>query len=146
MELLTVDEAAKIRNVTRQAIYLAIREGRLKPYMRGKIIKVSMASILELQKKKYDRVIKLFQGQEVFSDKEGMISVYKAAQLTGIPRTSIYNAIYSGRLKAVRKGKTWVIQARDLPTVQTYYLNRKKNRNSKEKLEKDIKEIKNLSK
>lgn len=146
MELLSIREAAKIRNVTKQAVYLAIREGRLKPFMRGKVMKVSMAAIMELEKKKYERVVKLFQGEEVFSDKNGVISVAKAAKLTGMPRTSLYNAIYSGRLNAERKGHSWVLRVRDLTTIQTYYLNRKPHKKYERAPKKNETKTKDLSK
>jgi len=146
MELLSINEAAKIRNVTRQAIYLAIKEGRLKAFMRGKTMKVSLASIMDLENSKYLRVAKVFKGARVFSAKMGLISVPDAAKLTGIPVISLYNSIYSGRLPAERKGVSWVVHVKDLYPVQKRYLNNKKTVNSIEEIEKGLNEIKDLSK
>lgn len=124
---LTITEASKVKNVSRQAIYLAIKEGRLKVIKRGKLQKVTLASLVEMDKTRYVRAAKVFQGEDLYSDKKGIISPPKASRLTGLSKQAIYNGIYSGKLKAIRKGRAWVILVKDLISFQTFYLNRNKS-------------------
>jgi len=124
MELMTVTQAAKVRNVTRQAIYLAIKEGRLKVYRNGRVQKVSLGHLMDLENNRWMRLVKVYEGEKLYDEKKGTLSPPKAAKLTGLPVTKIYYGLYSGNLKAERKGKAWVIQAKDLIPFQTNLLNR----------------------
>lgn len=135
---MTITEAAKVRNVTRQAIYLAIKEGRLKVIKRGKLQKVKLESLIELEKTRYVRAAKVFQGEDLYSDKKGIISPPKASKLTGLSTQAIYNGIYSGKLKAIRKGRAWIILVKDLISFQSYYLNRNKSDKTWDELKKSF--------
>lgn len=124
---MTITEAAKVRNVTRQAIYLAIKEGRLKVIKRGKLQKVKLESLIDLEKTRYVRAAKVFQGEDLYSDKKGVISPPKAAKLMNVGVSVVYNAIYSGKLKATKKGRSWIIYAKDLIPLQSSCLKPKRS-------------------
>lgn len=124
---MTITEAAKVRNVTRQAIYLAIKEGRLKVIKRGKLQKVKLESLIDLEKTRYVRAAKVFQGEDLYSDQKGILSPPKAAKLMNVKTHVVYNAIYSGKLKATKKGRAWIILAKDLITTKTLHLKPKRS-------------------
>lgn len=145
MELMTITQAAKVKNVTRQAIYLAIKQGRLKAYRNGKLQKVSLQGLLAYESHKCSRLFSEFNGQKIYDDSKGLMSISTASTLTGIGISRLYYAASVGHLKAEKKGCAWVVFLED---VIEFNKNFKPKPASKKllNLEKQIQQIKNLSK
>lgn len=119
----TVTEAARIKKVTRQAIYLAIRLKKLKAYMHDDKWRIFLKDLKEYDDKRFSRKYHaLYEGKPVFDESKGFFSVDKASELMGIIKQKLYYAIRTGRLKALRKGAAYVIHVDDLFKYQAEYL------------------------
>jgi excisionase family DNA binding protein len=118
----SVSEAARIKNVTRQAIYLAIRLKRLRAYKHGDAWKIFLVDLDEYDKQRYSRAISTFNGELIFDETKGYISMEKASEMIGVPKQKLYYAARTGKLKAVRKRQSWVIKVEDLLAYQDEYL------------------------
>lgn len=111
----SVSEAARIKNVTRQAIYLAIQLNRLKAHKFGDRWKIFLSDLKDYDDKRFSRVYhSTIDGVPVFDESKGYYSVEKASQLINVARQKLYYAIRTGALKATRKNCAWVIHVSDL--------------------------------
>lgn len=124
-KIVSITEAAKINNVTRQAIYVAIKQGKLKARKDGTRWLISVEDLAKYRDEKYSRTKSTFDGELLFDNKKGFFSVNQVAKMCGVPAQKIYYATRVGLLKATRKGAAWVIHANDLREYQESYLNRK---------------------
>ncbi len=113
-KLLTISEAAKINNVTRQAIYVAIKLNKLKARKETTRWTIHRDDLEEYRKQKYSRAKSKFNGELLFDNTKGYFSVNQAAQMLGVPVQKIYYATRVNALKAHRRGAAWVIQVEDL--------------------------------
>ncbi len=120
----TVSEAARIKKVTRQAIYLAIREGKLKAYQDGNVLKIFLVDLMEYDRHRYSREKVVHEGEPLFNSDKGEVSIEKAAQMLGVPRQKLYYAARTGMLKTIRKKSTWVVKVQDLLKYEKEHLNR----------------------
>lgn len=118
----TVREAARIKNVTREAIYLAIRDGKLKAYDDGSGLRVFVMDLITYDRKKYCRENSEMNGEKIIDANKGEVSIEKAAQMIGVPQQKLYYACRSGKLKAIRKGSTLVIMVDELMQYEKQYL------------------------
>lgn len=119
----SVTEAAKIKGVTRQAVYLAIRLGRLKAYRHEERWRIFRKDLDKYNNNRYSRLYhSTVDGEPVFDEDKGYFSVDRAAQLIGIDTQKLYYAIRSGKMKATRKRAAWVVNVEDLFRYQAKYL------------------------
>lgn len=122
----SVSEAARIKKVTRQAIYLAIRLKRLKAYKHDERWRVFLVDLKDYDANRFSRIHhSTFNGQPVFDEEKGYFSVDKAAKMINIPKQKLYYAVRTGLLKAERKKSAWVIHVSDLLRYESQHL--KKN-------------------
>jgi excisionase family DNA binding protein len=118
-EYLTLTEAAEYSHVTRQAVYVAIRKGKLQARKKGRKWLMTKEEIDAYRAIKYDPDRRRYQGQEVFDFEKGYFSVTHVSKIIsaslGRPygRQRVYYLIRSGELKAARKGHAWVIHKID---------------------------------
>jgi excisionase family DNA binding protein len=113
-KLLTISEAAKLNNVTRQAIYVAIKLNKLKAQKETTRWTIHLDDLAEYRKQKYSRARSKFDGELLFDNAKGYFSVNQAARMLGVPVQKIYYATRVKALKAHRKGAAWVIHLDDL--------------------------------
>ena len=123
-KVVSITEAARINNVTRQAIYVAIKQRKLKATKDATRWTISLKDLEEYRKNKYSRTKSMFQGELLFDNKKGFFSVNQAAQLLNVPAQKIYYATRVGHLKAHRKGAAWVISKDDIEGYRKNYLER----------------------
>lgn len=123
--VVSITEAAKINNVTRQAIYVAIKQKKLKAFKDSTRWTIDLKDLEEYRKHKYSRTKSMFGGELLFDNNKGYYSVNQAAQMLGVPAQKIYYATRVGLLKATRKGAAWVIHANEIKSYQENYLNKK---------------------
>ncbi len=121
----SITEAARINGVTRQAIYVAIKQKKLKAYKDSTRWTIDLQDLEEYRKQKYSRTKSMFNGELVFDNSKGYYSVNQAAKILGVPAQKIYYATRIGLLKATRKGAAWVIHEDEITGYQEMYLNRK---------------------
>ena len=111
----SVSQAAKIKNVTRQAVYLAIKLKRLKAYKIDEKWLIYKKDLQEYDERRYSREFhSSFYGKPIFDDEKGYVSVDKASLIIGVPKQKIYYAIRRRILPAKRKKAAYVLYVEDL--------------------------------
>lgn len=124
-KVVSITEAARINNVTRQAIYVAIKQKKLKARKDATRWTIHLDDLDEYRKNKYSRTKSMFDGELLFDNHKGYYSVGQTAKLLNVPAQKIYYATRAGWLKASRKGAAWVIHEEDIKLYQESYLNRR---------------------
>jgi len=124
-EVVSITEAARINKVTRQAIYVAIKQKKLKAFKTVTRWAINLKDLEEYREHKYSRKKSIFNGELLFDNEKGYYSINQVAALLGVPAQKIYYATRVGLLKAIRKGAAWVVHTSDLETYQKSYLEKK---------------------
>jgi excisionase family DNA binding protein len=124
-KVVSITEAARINNVTRQAIYVAIKQKKLKATKDSTRWVIHLDDLKEYRDNKYSRTKSMFDGELLFDSHKGFYSINQAAKMLNVPAQKIYYATRVGLLKAHRKGAAWVIHSDDINGYQENYLNRK---------------------
>lgn len=127
-KVVSITEAAKINNVTRQAIYVAIKQRKLKAYKDTTRWTIDLDDLENYRKQKYSRTKSLFEGELLFDNNKGFYSVNQVAKMLNVPAQKIYYATRVGLLKASRRGAAWVVHTNDIKEYQENYLNKKSQR------------------
>ena len=122
-KVVSITEAARINNVTRQAIYVAIKQKKLKAYKDTTRWTIELDDLESYRKQKYSRTKSMFDGELLFDNQKGFFSVNQAAKMLGVPAQKIYYATRVGLLKASRKGAAWVIHSSDIQLYKETYVN-----------------------
>lgn len=123
--LVSITEAAKINNVTRQAIYVAIKQNKLKASKDTTRWTIDLDDLEAYRRQKYSRTKSMYNGELLFDNKKGYFSINQVAKILGVPAQKIYYATRIGLLKATRKGAAWVVHADEVKQYQENYLARK---------------------
>ncbi len=123
--VVSITEAARINNVTRQAIYVAIKQKKLRAQKDATRWTISLKDLEDYRKNKYSRTKSTFAGELLFDNNKGYFSVNQVAEMLNVPAQKIYYATRVGHLKAQRKGAAWVMHTEDVKTYQENYLNKK---------------------
>lgn len=126
-KVVSITEAARLNNVTRQAIYVAIKQKKLKAYKDATRWTIDLNDLENYKKQKYSRTKSMFNGELLFDNEKGFYSVNQVAKILNVPAQKIYYATRVGLLKASRRGAAWVIHVNDLKTYQESYLSKKTN-------------------
>ncbi len=127
----SITEAARMNNVTRQAIYVAIKLKKLKATKDTTRWMIDVDDLVEYKKQKYSRTKSTFNGELLFDNKKGFYSVNQAAKMLNVPAQKIYYATRAGYLKAQRRGAAWVIHTDDIRGYQDSYLAAKASKKQK---------------
>lgn len=127
-KVVSITEAAKINNVTRQAIYVAIKQKKLKASKDATRWTIDLEDLENYRKQKYSRTKSLFNGELLFDNHKGFYSVNQVAKMLNVPAQKIYYATRVGLMKAHRKGAAWVIHISDVKQYQETYLSKKAQR------------------
>lgn len=122
--VVSITEAAKINNVTRQAIYVAIKQNKLKATKKTRW-EIDLQDLEEYRKNKYSRSKSMFEGELLFDNNRGYYSVNQVAKLLGVPAQKIYYATRVKMLKAHRRGAAWVIHSDDVREYRESYLDKR---------------------
>lgn len=124
-KVVSITEAARINNVTRQAIYVAIKQKKLKAIKATTRWVINLKDLEEYRSNKYSRSKSMFEGELLFDNEKGYFSVNQAADMLGVPAQKIYYATRVGQLKAHRKGAAWVIHTDDINAYRENFLTKK---------------------
>lgn len=124
-KVVSITEAAELNNVTRQAIYVAIKLNKLKAKKETTRWAISLDDLEDYKKHKYSRAKSRFQGELIFDNIKGYYSVNQVAKMLSVPAQKIYYATRIGLLKAHRKGAAWVIHHEDVAAYRQNYLEKK---------------------
>jgi len=124
-EVVSITEAARINGVTRQAIYVAIKQKKLRAQKDSTRWTIRLTDLEEYRKQKYSRAKSMFDGELLFDNDKGYYSVNQVAKMLNVPAQKIYYATRIGLLKAIRKGSAWVIHHDDVEQYRENYLNKR---------------------
>jgi hypothetical protein len=127
-KVVSITEAAKINNVTRQAIYVAIKQKKLKASKDATRWTIDLEDLENYRKQKYSRTKSMFNGELLFDNHKGFFSVNQVAKMLNVPAQKIYYATRVGLMKAHRKGAAWVVHVSDVKLYQETYLSKKAQR------------------
>ncbi|MEM7174775.1 MAG: helix-turn-helix domain-containing protein [Chlamydiota bacterium] len=125
-KVVSITEAARIHGVTRQAIYVAIKQRKLKAAKdsNSKRWTISLADLEEYRRQRYSRSKSTYNGELLFDNEKGFYSVGQAAKILGVADQKVYYATRIGMLKASRKGAAWIIHIDDIKEYQAKYTNK----------------------
>lgn len=112
--LLTVSQAAKKHDVTRQAIFFAIKMKRLNASKENDTWLIGESALKEYFENKYCRSKSRKQGELIFDKNKGFYSISEAADFLGKNTNHIYYLVRMGKLKSHRQGAAIVIQDAEL--------------------------------
>ena len=123
-KVVSITEAARINNVTRQAIYVAIKQKKLRA-KKGTRWEIDVQDLEDYRNNKYSRTKSMFDGELLFDNTKGYFSVNQVADLLGVPAQKIYYATRTGMIKGSRKGAAWVIHKDEVSRYREEYLAKK---------------------
>lgn len=125
--ILSITKAAQVLGVTRQAAYIAMKNGRIPATKCPNTKKwlVTVEDVLSYKQNKYSRDLSKHNGELIFDKSKGFHSVGEAAKVLGVPAQKIYYAVRLGLLKSHRRGAAWVIHIDDVRAYEENYLARK---------------------
>ncbi|MCH9611400.1 MAG: EUO transcription factor [Chlamydiales bacterium] len=123
-KVVSITEAAKINNVTRQAIYVAIKQKKLRATKKSRW-EIDLKDLEEYRRNKYSRKKSMFDGELLFDNERGYFSVNQVAQKLSVPAQKIYYATRTGMIKGTRKGAAWVIHTDEIERYRNEYLEKK---------------------
>jgi excisionase family DNA binding protein len=120
-ELLSITEAAKYARIGRQAIWIAIKNKKLKAIKKGRLWRIKPEDIDAYRKNKYNREARTINGEPVYNIEEGLYSVQHVARIFShvlkrpflTVRNFIYSKLHSGNLPSFKKGASWIITKED---------------------------------
>ena len=122
--IVSITEAARINGVTRQAIYVAIKQQKLKATKHATRWVIHLDDLEEYRKGKYSREKSTFEGELVFDNEKGYFSVNQVAKMLNIPAQKVYYATRVGLLKATRKRAAWVVHVDEVRRYKEEYLDK----------------------
>ncbi|NGX61512.1 MAG: hypothetical protein K940chlam9_00998 [Chlamydiae bacterium] len=123
-KVVSITEAAKINKVTRQAIYVAIKQKKLKATKKTRW-EIELKDLEEYRKNKYSRTKSMFDGELLFDNQKGYYSVNQVAKKLGIPAQKVYYATRTGSINGARKGAAWVIHEEEIRRYKEDYLDKR---------------------
>lgn len=129
--VVSITEAAKLNNVTRQAIYVAIKLNKLRATKETTRWTISLQDLEDYRTQKYSRTKSVYNGELLFDNEQGYYSVNQVAEQLSVPAQKIYYATRIGLLKAHRRGAAWVIHNNDIKEYQES-ITQKKSKTDKE--------------
>ncbi|QEM73560.1 helix-turn-helix domain-containing protein [Chlamydia abortus] len=122
-EMVSITQAAKLHNVTRQAIYVAIKQKKLKASKTTRW-EIDLKDLEDYKRNRYSRKKSLYQGELLFDNDKGCYSVNQVADMLGIPVQKVYYATRTGTMRGERKGAAWVISQSEIDRYKSEYLNK----------------------
>ena len=127
-KLVSITEAAKLNDVTRQAIYVAIKLNKLKARKETTRWTIHLDDLEQYRSEKYSRSKSTFDGELLYDNKKGFYSIGQVSSMLSVPAQKIYYATRVGKLKAERKGHAWVIHQEDMTQYADQHLAKKANK------------------
>ncbi len=125
-KIVSITEAARLNNVSRQAIYIAIKLNKLKAHKETTRWTINLDDLEDYRRQKYSRTKSTFNGELLFDNNRGFYSVNQVAKMLKVPAQKIYYATRVGLLRAQRKGAAWVIHIDDVKEYRKAYLTKRK--------------------
>ncbi|SRR5260221_1698904 len=115
----TINELAKRYLLTRQAIYLKIKEKRLPACKKNGKWFISEKDFIEYEKSKYKRRSESNKSHPLWID--GNYSVPEAAEIIGCTEQNLYYALRINKIKGTRYRCAWIIHIDDINLFKKTY-------------------------
>ena len=115
--IISMAGAAKIANVSRQAIYKAIKLKRLKATLRNGRYYICPKDFVDYRWSRKDILYKEVDGELIYDMGKGTISPHQASCLLGVNKNRIYYLIRSNKLSCTRHGFLYIIKLNDIKTL-----------------------------
>lgn len=122
---LTITECSKTTGLCRQAVYLAVKKGRL-PYqiIRNKFV-VDPHDLLNYISSRYSRRKSIYEGKPLYADDE--ISPKEISNLYELDLNFVYSLLRTGILKYYRKNWSYIIKKEDVDNyIQSKKMDKRK--------------------
>ncbi len=116
--MMSISDIGRKYPITRQAIFIAIKNKRLKAKKYGGQWRISDDDLKEYFISRYDRKFSLHDGELKFDPRKGEISVTQATKILGREKAHIYHAIRSRKIGHYRKGTSYIL---DIEEVKNYF-------------------------
>lgn len=129
-KIVSITEAARINGVTRQAIYVAIKQNKLRAQKETTRWTIHLDDLEVYRSQKYSRSKSTYNGELLYDNKLGFYSINQVAKMLHVPAQKIYYATRIGLLKATRKGAAWVVHVEDVKAYKEQYLDSQKRDSS----------------
>lgn len=130
-KLVSISEAAELYDVTRQAIYVAIKLNKLKAQKDKSRWKIHLDDLEIYRRDRYSRMKSKFEGEPLYDNGKGFFSIHQTAKILDVPAQKIYYATRTGKLRGTRKGAAWVVHADDIIEYQQSSLVQKESDDQK---------------
>lgn len=115
-------EAADRMKVTKQAVYIAIRKGRIQAEKVGGVWMVPEEEVDRYRSQRFSRRYLTHNGEIIHCPEKGKYSPQQVANILCVPRQKIYYALRVGYIKADRLGSAWVISSDAMHKFAENYL------------------------
>ncbi len=80
-KVVSISEAAEMYDVTRQAIYVAIKLKKLKAKKESTRWTICLNDLEEYRKERYSRMKSVFQGEPLYDNQKGYFSIHQTAKI-----------------------------------------------------------------
>jgi predicted DNA-binding protein YlxM (UPF0122 family) len=131
-DYISVSEAAKKFRITRQAIYHAIKIGKIETIKSLDSWKVSLSSIKSYRKKRYNRSTTMIDGKLLYDNSKHLYSAAQLAKILKVHHQMIYYYIKNKDLPYFRHGKaSIVIHCDDFEHFKKLYCTKKNHAKNK---------------
>jgi excisionase family DNA binding protein len=113
-------EAGKYAKMCRQAIYQAIKKGKLKAEMINRQWHITKTDIDDYRANKHNRQDREINGERIFDPEKDRFSIQMAAKWASVelkrpfPEQRLYYLVRTGQIRAYRTGTSWIIMREDL--------------------------------
>lgn len=122
-KVVSITEAAELNQVTRQAIYVAIKQRKLRAHKATTRWEIDVKDLEEYRKNRYCRSKSTFEGELLYDNTKGYYSVGQAAMLLNVPAQKIYYALRIGMIQGSRRGAAWVLHKDELKNYYDLFVN-----------------------
>jgi excisionase family DNA binding protein len=108
---LTISQAAHLVGVTRQAIYISVKSGRLKSFRMGYKWLVTAQDLEKYREELYSRVhSRRSDGALLFDPEKDEYSIKQVAEMADCSVQRVYYLIRTNQLKSTRVGSAYIVQ------------------------------------
>lgn len=117
---MSLSEVARYTNVTRQAIYVAVKKKKLSAVKVSGRYRIFKKDVERYQLNKYNRDLRMEDGELIFDTQKGFFSIRQVCQMISSEMDRsysvqhLYHLVRSGQLKAFKRGYAWVVRLEDV--------------------------------
>jgi len=120
---MTLSQASEYMGITRQAMYVAILNGRVecKQFENGRY-SIKRSALEKYKASKYDRRLTFrHNGEQILKPGSGLVNTAMAANIIGIPTQALYYFVRKGALPYELAGKQYIFRLRDIEAFAQEY-------------------------